>query len=108
MKLLFCPNCHDLFTLRFEVKSCECGQVRGRYDPNGETAVVNGKGVSIAMGTGSFIRAINTANMMEDDWRATDTEWHRYYQSSKPHIILAWARPHTGPANSHTRIDPNL
>jgi hypothetical protein len=108
MKLLYCPKCHDVFTLRYHVKSCECGDVKGRYEPNGSDAVVNGNGVSIAMGTGSFEQAVNTAPMMRADWRADQTEWYRYYISSTPHIILAWARPHDGPTNARTRVDPTL
>ena len=106
MKLLMCDSCDDIFNLSYQLKSCGCGKVKGRYDSNGSTAVVNGEGVSLAMGTGSIMqakRALDTKPPM-GDWRNTVKDvWGRH-----DHSIICWARPHTGPANSHTVIDPNL
>jgi len=31
MKLLFCPQCQDVFKLQKQVKSCQCGKCSGRY-----------------------------------------------------------------------------
>lgn len=31
MKLLFCSRCTDIFNLTYEIKSCTCGSVEGRY-----------------------------------------------------------------------------
>jgi len=31
MKLLYCQNCHDVFNLSLEVKTCQCGQSVGKY-----------------------------------------------------------------------------
>lgn len=106
MKLLMCYECNDIFNLSYHLKSCGCGKVKGRYDSNGSTAVVNGEGVSLAMGTGSIERAVYALSSQppEDDWRNTVKDvWGRH-----AHSIICWARPHTGPANSHTVIDPNL
>lgn len=42
MKLLFCRQCGDLFKLRYEAKSCECGEVSGAYKPDGDHAWIEG------------------------------------------------------------------
>ena len=34
MKLLFCPDCKDVFKLQKVVKSCLCGKCSGRYINN--------------------------------------------------------------------------
>lgn len=104
MKLLYCHSCGDIFNLAYELKTCRCGQVKGKYDSNGSTAVVNGEGTSLAMGSGSITKAVMNAAHVDNDWRETGIG---YYANHPTHII-AWARQHTGPSNSHTRIDPNL
>ena len=102
MKLLYCPHCEHVFSLHLHLRSCECGKVKGRYDPNGATAVVNGKGYSIAIGNGSFNVALAMSHEMTADFRQDDP-WKRHSTS-----IICWARPHTGPANPHTRVDPEV
>lgn len=42
MKLLFCRRCGDLFKLRYEAKSCECGEVWGAYKDDGDRAWIEG------------------------------------------------------------------
>jgi len=34
MKLLFCPDCKDVFRLTKKVRSCECGKCKGKYINN--------------------------------------------------------------------------
>jgi hypothetical protein len=34
MKLIFCPDCQDVFKLTKKVKSCECGKCKGKYINN--------------------------------------------------------------------------
>lgn len=34
MKLLFCPDCQDVFKLTKKVKTCECGRCKGKYIDN--------------------------------------------------------------------------
>lgn len=104
MKLLFCDYCGDIFNLALRrVKSCSCGRTKGWYIDNSR-AEVNGHGYSLAMGTGSLHMAVAAVNGMKEDWRKPDDDvWRRH-----PTTIIAWARPHTGPANSHTKIVPDL
>ena len=104
MKLLICDKCGDVFNLRLNVlKSCSCGHTKGKYVTN-ERAVVNGNGHSLAIGNGSLLSAINATHKFPptDDWR-----FNRDITST-PYHFIAWARPHDGPANSHTTVDPNL
>lgn len=104
MKLLMCHTCGDIFNLAIDrLKSCSCGQVKGKYLPDASHAVVNGNGFSLAMGTGSIWRALSEVPNMKEDWRKKIDAWARH-----PTTIICWARPHDGPANSHTTIDPNL
>lgn len=102
MKLLYCPHCHDIFNLGLALKTCSCGRVKGRYI-NYEQAEVNGEGYSFAMGSGSFLNAIDNIKTIKTDFREEGDLWGRH-----PGHILAWARPHTGPANPHTTINPGL
>jgi len=103
MKLLMCQTCGDIFNLNFKLKTCSCGEVKGKYTTNSE-AVVNGAGVSLAIGTGSLWKAILEVNAMTEDFRGYGKNpWLR-----QPTSLIAWVRPHEGPANAHTTIDPNL
>lgn len=101
MKLLYCPSCGDIFNLDIRYKQCHCGRVRGMYI-NYREAVVNGEGVSLAMGNGSFEQAIMASFQMKEDFRQDDP-WKRH-----PTSIVCWARPHEGPANPNTRVVPGL
>jgi hypothetical protein len=42
MKLLYCPNCADVFNLNFKDKKCSCGQTSGHYLSDGLHAVYVG------------------------------------------------------------------
>lgn len=42
MKLLFCPDCQDVFKLQKTVKSCQCGRCSGRYINNLEAVYNDG------------------------------------------------------------------
>lgn len=103
MKLLLCHSCGDLFNLDLHLKSCSCGQVKGKYI-NREEAVVNGNGLSIAIGNGSLDRAMFACMDLEDDPREREgvDPWHHAT------TIMCWARKHEGPSNPHTKVDPNV
>lgn len=102
MKLLFCTSCGDLFNLRDRLKTCSCGKTKGQYIDNTH-AEVNGHGVSLGIGNGSLYTAMAKLPETTEDFRNTGDVWRRHGTS-----IICWARPHEGPANSHTRVNPNL
>lgn len=103
MKLLICTRCQDVFKLNYHLKSCDCGHTKGRYESDGSTAVVNGNGISLALGNGDVARAIYSLPTMGD------VERNAYYAEEAPtRIRYAWVRPHTGLGNPHTRIDAQL
>ncbi len=93
MKLLFCLECHDLFNLSYREKSCSCGACSGRY-VNSIDAVVNGCGVSLAIGTGSLQLAIARLAGMAGDRK----------DFIENNSVLCWVRPHEGQGNPHTRV----
>lgn len=103
MKLLFCDYCADIFNLGLTLKSCSCGRVKGRYLPNGSTAVVNGKGRSLAIGNGSFTKALMGVPQFEYSYEHRTTG-----EQVTPVIFLAWVRPHTGDSNPNTIVDEAL
>lgn len=98
MKLLMCLDCGDVFNLNFSAKSCSCGKVKGQY-VNQRDAVVNGEGVSLAIGNGSLRDAIWALADMKEDFRDKGDPWARH-----PTSLVAWVRPHEGPANPHTTV----
>ena len=42
MKLIFCPDCQDVFKLSKKLRSCECGKCSGKYINNLEAVYNNG------------------------------------------------------------------
>lgn len=88
MKLLFCPRCWDLFKLSGYLRSCECGDVSGRYVSQTK-AEVNGRGLSLGIDNLSLIQA--KSDVKNGATRAA---------------IDCWARPHSGPANPNTVEKP--
>ena len=42
MKLLFCPDCWDMFKLEKEMRSCTCGKCKGRYIDDMNVEIENG------------------------------------------------------------------
>lgn len=56
MKLLYCPNCGDLFNLSYETKSCMCEHSSGKYTDD-INAIYSG-GIPIGFANSSFIKAI--------------------------------------------------
>jgi len=97
MKLLFCDRCWDVFKLGMNLRECNCGAVKGKYI-NNEEAVVNGEGYSLAIGNGSLIQGIR---------KSLEIDAPRSEFITKAGMI-AWARPHSGPGNPHTTVDPQL
>jgi hypothetical protein len=103
MKLLFCERCADVFKLGFELKSCDCGHVKGKYI-NNTYAVTNGNGINLAIGNGSLMNAI--ADMQKIDPSDPKIDRHTYIDGAK--IEYAWCRPNDGFGNPHSRVDKDL
>lgn len=103
MKLLMCNRCGDVFNLDLRLKSCGCGLVKGKYE-NDQEAVVNGEGESLAIGNGSLFGAIVESRAMTKDPRKGLASPRNRHEGS----IIAWVRPHEGPANPHTRVQRDL
>ncbi len=59
MKLILCPDCGDLVTLRVRsVRFCECGASSGQYEANGHDAWYAGKAIPVGALNGDIRRAI--------------------------------------------------
>jgi hypothetical protein len=55
MKLLFCPDCHDVHGLVMqEWRKCLCGESGGQYNSDGMTATVGGKARVFGVGNPFF------------------------------------------------------
>ena len=87
MKLIFCPDCSDVFKLAHETRTCACGKCRAKYI-NHSKAVTNGKGVCLAISNPSLVEACFTL--------------------SPKARVECWVRPHTGENNPNTSIDRDL
>ena len=97
MKVLYCPDCHDLVILVDVLRTCRCKKVQGRYI-NDTYAETNGEGIAMAFGTGDF----NTAVMAI--LQAPQTHNRKWYQDNC-RLKWVWMRPSTGPGNPHTRVE---
>jgi hypothetical protein len=103
MKLLFCEYCQDMFKLGSgQLRSCECGCVKGRYI-NDREAEVSPEAVSIAISNVALEQAIE------------DMRWHQiltgdqaghddYRRAHQGRIEDVWVRPNSGPGNPRTRL----
>ncbi len=103
MKLLFCEDCYDVFKLDTdEERACKCGKVTGHYVNNME-AVTNGKGISLAIGNGSLIKAMVTmSKSITID--TINNKYDRDYFIKNCNIKYAWVRPNEGEGNPHTKV----
>lgn len=87
MKLIFCPECQDVFKLDLGyIRECHCGLCKGRYIDNTH-AVTNGKGLCLAIANPDIMHALTAVN---------------FDQRVMP--IRCWARPHEGKDNPHSKI----
>lgn len=98
MKLLFCPDCSHVFSLHFNLRSCDCGKVSGRYIDR-VTAEVNGQGISLAIGNGSLRQAIyEMERSKHSDYADRD------HFKDRCRVEYCWVRPHEGNGNPHTKV----
>lgn len=56
MKLIFCPECTDIFKLHSQIKFCNCGKSSGRYEEENDV-VIFGNSVPIGISNASFEKA---------------------------------------------------
>lgn len=75
MKLLFCPECDDLFSLHFEIRVCRCGKSSGRY-MNDVNAEYLGRAIPVGVSNSSLGSAIR-----------------RYKTDAGNHLITAFTIP---------------
>lgn len=101
MKLIYCPDCQDVFKLDFDLRKCKCGKSSGMYNDN-RYAVTNGHGISLAIGNGSLINAMWK---LKFDKRDLSRDRSEYIDQFK---VICWVRPNEGMGNPHTRVDNTL
>lgn len=98
MKLLFCTVCGSVFSLSpIKEKRCDCGTVTGRYDTNSRTAVTNGEGIALGMGTGALRSAIYNLACEGEKFN------RKFYQENCQ--VITWVRPNSGNGNPNTRVE---
>lgn len=77
MKLLFCYLCHTIVQMKSEEKSCECGNIKGRYtdDINAEIAVKDEKAAAVLGINNNYLiyPELSTPDPYQFGW----VLWHR-------------------------------
>lgn len=68
MKLIHCNKCYDVMALRFESRSCYCGESGGRYEPDGLNAVFWGPALPLGFANASFSDALQNQPEAEERW----------------------------------------
>jgi hypothetical protein len=58
MKLILCPYCGDVFSLRFTMKSCGCGHSWGLYHKDGWHATIGRHAIPVGFINTSFRNAV--------------------------------------------------
>ena len=63
MKLLFCKNCADIFSISTQkVKTCSCGQTKGKYLDQLNAVYTGRFAIPMGISNPSFIKAIKRFN----------------------------------------------
>lgn len=57
MKLVFCPLCYDIVSLRRKIRTCACGKSAGVY-VDSSRAVISGEAIPIGIANSSFGSAL--------------------------------------------------
>lgn len=102
MKLILCEKCWDVVKLSMKPRTCECGQVAGKYLDN-VTAVVTENAISLALGNGSLERAISDMRQLKKN-SANNADREDYYEYGNGQISHAWVRPNEGSGNPHCKV----
>jgi hypothetical protein len=99
MKLIYCPDCEDVFKLDLEkLRSCKCGKCSGKYIDRGN-AEVNGQGVSLAISNPALWSAIARLSHHKNQEDVSD-----HYKCPDAWHVECWVRPHEGTFNPRTKI----
>lgn len=59
MKLLLCLECDDVFNLDYKIKTCQCGETKGKYIDSLNAVYQGEHAVPLGFDNFSFARAIN-------------------------------------------------
>ena len=96
MKLMFCPDCWDVFKLvRYGERSCLCGKVKGKLTDN-RHAIINGEGVSLMLDNVLLVESLEKLASMDQN------ESEEYYKGNAR--VLLHVRPNSGNGNPRTKI----
>lgn len=58
MKLIYCPECHDVVKLDYGERACECEKSWGSYEDDGLHAVYSGLAVPLGFANSTLVQAI--------------------------------------------------
>lgn len=58
MKLIYCPNCHDVVRLELNHRQCKCGKAYGHYLKDGLNGVISSKAIPLGFNNFSLIPAL--------------------------------------------------
>lgn len=110
MKLIYCPECGDIIGLLVnKLRFCDCKKCCGMYLKDGKHAVTNGQGIALAINTHDLIRTESWAfTMLSGKSKVPLIEAVKAGLDPQRFRLECWARPHSGQANSRTKVDPNL
>lgn len=67
MKLLFCPKCQDIFSLKQDKCFCSCKASAGHYDDKINTTYY-GDAIPIGINNSSFVNALSVEVDNKIDW----------------------------------------
>jgi len=59
MKLIYCPECHDVRKLDYPVTVCKCGASKGWYLNDGLHAMIQGAAIPLGIANRSFVTALD-------------------------------------------------
>lgn len=77
MKLLYCPECNDMFNLSLKEKKCSCGKVKGKYTDS-LNAVFSG-GIPFCIHNQDFVEAVKGQSY--NDVHATNVKYGVRFQA---------------------------
>jgi hypothetical protein len=80
MKLVYCEICHDIFNLKFKTKTCECGNVAGKYIDNKVAEIyIREGGTAYPLGISNHSFARQLKNQKEK--KVHDSKWGDIFES---------------------------